>query len=216
MSNLFEVNKVLDNNDSPYAVLLDLGHGQNTKGKRSPVWEDGSQLLEWEYNRRIGKHLVNMLIENRINFIVISPESIDIPLKVRVQRANDFAKANKRFKTFFISLHGNADPSGKGHGIEVWTSVGQTKSDLIATIFMKQVDKFMKDWSVRRDFSDGDADKEAQFYVLKHTSMPAILPEMGFYSNEKECKKMMDINTHHLFAKTLLKTILETIKSGIL
>lgn len=216
MKHLFEITKVLDNADSPYVALLDFGHGDNTPGKRSPVWEDGTQLLEWEFNRKVGKQLVNMLIEARLNFFVVSPESNDIPLATRVKRANDFARAHKNFKTMFISLHGNADPSGKGHGIEVWTSVGQTKSDLIADIYMEKVKRYMPDWATRRDFSDGDADKEAHFYVLKHTSMPAILPEMGFYSNEEECKRMMDINVQHQFAKVIHRTITSTIKADIL
>lgn len=29
-----------------FHILLDNGHGEDTKGKRSPVWKDGSQLLE--------------------------------------------------------------------------------------------------------------------------------------------------------------------------
>lgn len=27
-------------------VVLDNGHGNNTPGKRSPVWDDGTQLYE--------------------------------------------------------------------------------------------------------------------------------------------------------------------------
>ena len=34
---------------------------------------------------------------------------------------------------------------------------------------------------MRKDTSDGDPDKEANFYVLVHTSMPAILSENFFY-----------------------------------
>ena len=36
-------------------VILDNGHGEETAGKRSPVWGDGSQLFEWEFNRDIGR-----------------------------------------------------------------------------------------------------------------------------------------------------------------
>ena len=32
-------------------ILLDNGHGYDTPGKRSPIWPDGSQLFEWEFNR---------------------------------------------------------------------------------------------------------------------------------------------------------------------
>ena len=34
-------------------ILLDNGHGYDTPGKRSPIWPDGSQLFEWEFNRDI-------------------------------------------------------------------------------------------------------------------------------------------------------------------
>ena len=34
-------------------IILDNGHGKETKGKRSPKWDDGTQLFEWEFNRAI-------------------------------------------------------------------------------------------------------------------------------------------------------------------
>ena len=33
---------------------------------------------------------------------------------------------------------------------------------------------------MRKDHTDGDPDKESQFYVLKNTSCPAVLLEFGF------------------------------------
>ena len=34
-------------------IILDNGHGQETKGKQSPLWPDNTQFLEWEYNRKV-------------------------------------------------------------------------------------------------------------------------------------------------------------------
>ena len=31
-------------------ILIDNGHGRATAGKRSPVWPDGKQLFEYEFN----------------------------------------------------------------------------------------------------------------------------------------------------------------------
>ena len=42
-------------------IIIDNGHGIDTKGKRSPVWPDGSQLLEWEFNRDIANRLKEQL-----------------------------------------------------------------------------------------------------------------------------------------------------------
>ena len=40
-------------------VILDNGHGKETSGKRSPIWSDGSQLFEWEFNRDIVQRISN-------------------------------------------------------------------------------------------------------------------------------------------------------------
>jgi len=39
---------------------------------------------------------------------------------------------------------------------------------------------------MRADFSDGDYDIEEGFYILRHTTMPAVLTENGFFTNEQE------------------------------
>ena len=33
-------------------VILDNGHGIDTPGKRSPIWEGNTQLFEWDFNRK--------------------------------------------------------------------------------------------------------------------------------------------------------------------
>ena len=43
-------------------VILDPGHGFDTPGKRSPVWSDGTQLLEWEFSRDVVRRIERRLI----------------------------------------------------------------------------------------------------------------------------------------------------------
>lgn len=47
--------------------------------------------------------------------------------------------------------------------------------------------KYLKGWKIRADVSDGDLDKEENFYILKNTACPAILTENLFMDNEKDC-----------------------------
>ena len=47
-------------------IILDNGHGNNTPGKRSPKWEDGTQLFEYEFNRDIVKRISAMLAKDTI------------------------------------------------------------------------------------------------------------------------------------------------------
>lgn len=56
-------------------VLLDNGHGgivngeYQTTGKRSPIWDDGSQLFEGEFNRAIVNRIIERLTSLNINYV---------------------------------------------------------------------------------------------------------------------------------------------------
>lgn len=117
-------------------VLLDNGHGKETAGKRSPVWSDGSQLFEWEFNRDIVRRISEKLEADGIPYRILVPEETDISLTERARRANEIAKENNG-KAYVLSIHANA---GGGTGWEVYTSPGQTPSDAIATVFLRKRD----------------------------------------------------------------------------
>lgn len=170
-------------------VLLDNGHGKDTAGKRSPVWSDGSQLFEWEFNRDIVRRIAERLQADGIPYRILVPEGNDISLTERAKRANEYAKEFNG-KAYVLSIHANA---GGGTGWEVYTSPGQTPSDAIATVFFEEAGReFAPDgWRMRSDYSDGDPDKEAQFYILTKTTCPAVLTENFFMDTEKDCRFIM-------------------------
>lgn len=170
-------------------VLLDNGHGKETAGKRSPVWSDGSQLFEWEFNRDIVRRIVEKLEADGIPYRVLVPEETDISLTERVRRANEIAKENNG-KAYVLSIHANA---GGGTGWEVYTSPGQTPSDAIATVFFEEAGRELvpDGWRMRSDYSDSDPDKEANFAILTKTTCPAILTENFFMDTEKDCRFIM-------------------------
>lgn len=170
-------------------VLLDNGHGKNTAGKRSPKWEDGTQLFEYEFNRDIVERIAKKLGDEEIEYKILVPEITDISLSERCRRANHiYDKLDG--KCFLISIHANA---GGGTGWECWTSKGQTASDEMAEMFFLEATKeFVPGWKMRSEISDGDHDKESQFYILKHTKCPAILTENFFMDTEKDCRLIMN------------------------
>ena len=171
-------------------VLLDNGHGglingvYQTPGKRSPVWSNDTQVFEGEFNRAIVNGVIEQLTSLKIPYVNIAPEYEDTSLAERVKRANRYAGSD----CFLVSVHSNA---GGGAGCEVFTSKGQTKSDAIATIFVQKYRQVFPNEVLRTDYSDGDPDKESDFYMLTKTKMPAILTENFFMDNERECREFL-------------------------
>lgn len=171
-------------------ILLDAGHGgiingqYQTAGKRSPIWDDGSQLFEGEFNRWIVNRLAEKLSIRSIPYVLICPEQKDLTLRTRVKRANQYADQN----CFYLSIHANA---GGGSGFEVYTSEGTTESDRIANFFAEEFKRAFPDRPLRADLRDGDYDKDKNFYVVRNTIMPAVLTENLFMDNEFECRNIL-------------------------
>lgn len=85
----------------------------------------------------------------------------------------------------FVSIHCNAAENTEARGFEVFTTRGNTGADAIATNLYNRVrNEFSNGLKPRHDWSDGDPDREANFYVLAHTVMPAVLFELGFITND--------------------------------
>ena len=172
-------------------VILDNGHGIDTPGKRSPIWSNNTQLFEWKFNRNIVDYIIQYLQVANISYVKLVEETQDISLKDRVDRINSIFKEYKdKYKIYLISVHGNAaDNAPTANGIEVFTSIGETKSDIIAEIVYEKLKNL--GWKMRPNRSNKGG-KEENFYILKNSHCPAILTENGFYTNEEECKKMLD------------------------
>lgn len=188
-------------------ILLDNGHGKETPGKCSPVWADGSRLFEWEFNRDIVHRISKMLDVERIEYRILVPETNDVSLSERCRRANEIHAKYK--DTLLISIHANA---GGGTGWECYTSVGKTKSDLCAIVICDEAKKAFPNEKMRFDYSDGDPDKESQFYILKNTNCPAVLTENFFMDTERDCRLIMSNEGRERIAKihvSAIKRIIE-------
>lgn len=65
----------------------------------------------------------------------------------------------------------------------------------------------MPDLHGRSDLDDGDVDKERQFYVLRHTTAPAVLLELDFISNDERAAWLVQRSNQETLAKELADAI---------
>ena len=160
-------------------VAIDDGHGMDTAGKRTPKFPDGSFMRENEFNREVAELLKIKLEELGIETIMTAPGDTDIPLRQRTAAANE-AKAD-----LFVSIHANAYKGvwGNHGGIETYHYYNSVKGKKAAQIIHKHLIKGtqLKDRGI----------KEAGFYVLKYTWMPAVLVECGFMDSLVDVKYLL-------------------------
>lgn len=185
---------------SKYLYLLDPGHGglinnvYQTTGKRSPLFDDKKTILyEGVNNRDNAVRIITLLMNNGFDCKDIVNSNEDVPLAKRVQIANELEKTRK---CVYISIHSDAMGDGTtwqpASGLSVYTSIGQTKSDIFAALAIDGLqEQFLNTVKWRTDETDKDEDKEENFYVLKNTTSPAILMELGFHTNKEEALHML-------------------------
>lgn len=186
-------------------LLLDNGHGNNTAGK---CWTIGGvTFYEWECNRDIIRRVCEQLDIESIPYHIIVPEDYDVSLKERCRRANAICAKYGKDNCLFISAHSNASVNHDAHGISIWTSKGQTKSDKYAEEWWYEGQNEFVHSRMMKDMSDGDHDFESNFYVLKHTVCAAVLIEAFFYDNKKDFYYLLSEEGREQIAKWYVNSI---------
>lgn len=194
-------------------VAIDAGHGGVTNGKYTTApakqffhgglsFHNGGWFYEGVSNRAICDKLCGMLAKDGIRHIKCYHSFLDTSLQSRVNIAN------RAGASLFISNHSNASQTHQARGWEVFTTRGKTKSDEFATALAEQMKKdFGNEIRYRFDFTDGDPDKESDFFVLRRTAMPSILVENFFFDNRDDAQYLFRADVIEGIAETQLRTI---------
>lgn len=160
-------------------ICIDPGHGGRDPGAIGPTG-----LREKEVTLAIAK-LVEKLLQpvgavrlTRDKDVALGPEQRS-DLNERIRISNQFEA------DCFVSIHADSCNNPSAHGFSVYTTQGKTQADKLANCLIASLKAHLS-LTLRADMSDGDADKEAGFAVLRGTIAPACLVELAFISNPAE------------------------------
>ncbi|MGL5149808.1 MAG: N-acetylmuramoyl-L-alanine amidase [Clostridium sp.] len=147
-------------------LAIDIGHNNVVdRGAVGIKYED-------ELNYQVGNRLLERLGGTNIKVIRCTPEK---PTSLKNSLSQRCAKANQGGADLFISIHHNACPGG--YGCEGLCIPGGIAEEALKEI-LKEISKLglrnrgIKD---RRDL-----------YVIRNTSMPALVVECAFVDSEKD------------------------------
>jgi N-acetylmuramoyl-L-alanine amidase len=152
-------------------IIIDPGHGGRDPGAC------GNGLQEKELNLKIGLALKKLLQDDNLSAGLTRGDDSFKSLNQRCELANNSNAG------LFLSVHLNAAEDGEAQGMEVFHfPAGERGQKLAFAVYRELLSLGRK----------GRGVKAANYFVLKHTRMPACLIECGFITNPDEAEWLED------------------------
>src|SRR6059058_3523580 len=150
---------------APITVVIDAGHGGHDRGGIP-----GQRIAEKEMTLDVAQRLRNVLAASGYHVIMTRDSDVFVPLPTRVAIANSYRNA------IFVCIHFNATQRRGAGGIETYF-YSRDSLPLASAIHS---------YVVGGAPSSNRGVRRRGFYVLRKTSIPAVLVECGFLTNPTE------------------------------
>ena len=181
-------------------VVVDAGHG----GKDQGAEKNG--VMEKKLNIDIAKRLGKLLERYNINVVYTRQDDEYIDLWSRANIANGLNA------TLFVSIHNNIMPDDTSyHGTETLycdDAPGQQKP-MTGKIFAQNIQKQLVD---DLGMKDNGIIERPNLAVLKFTSMPAVIVEVGYMSNKTDRNKLCSKEFRQKSAQAMCTAIIRTLE----
>lgn len=150
---------------SPITVVIDAGHGGHDRGGIP-----GQRIAEKDMTLDVALRLRNVLSANGIPVVMTRSSDVFVPLGGRVAIANSYRNA------VFVCIHFNATGRSGASGIETYFYSRDSLPLASAIHYYVTGGAPSANRGVRR----------RGYYVLRKTTIPAVLVECGFLTNPTE------------------------------
>lgn len=177
-------------------IAILMGHGIDKEGAvdgkfDDEIYEDKIYTRESVYVRNVGLKLAAKLIDQH-EILLVRPNDKYVTLKERVRQANNWGA------DILISLHTNASVNNRAEGIETIYYPTSTNGKRLALDVQNRLIQ-------RSKAVDRGIKPRSNLFVLRASSMPSILIELGFITNPYEEERMH--NRH--YKNKLIQGIIE-------
>ena len=179
-------------------IYIDQGHNPSPPNTGA----EGNGLREQDISYEVGVRLAELLRQNGNFDVRLSRPSRQTQLgnsnasslRVRVDEANSWGA------DYFVSIHTNASVEKSANGTEVLVYSQPSTSSALAEDILRELTEIT-------GLASRGVKSRPGLYVLRKTTMPAVLVELGFISNPSDAQKMRD--NPSLFARGIYQGILD-------
>lgn len=160
-----------------HALVLDAGHGGSDTGAVGP---DG--ITEASVTLAVTRDVRDILQQSGARVVMTRDADVDVYGPYASDRQELQARVNVGAYSpgaeLFVSIHCNAFSNPGAHGMETYYYPKTEADERLATLLNEELA------AAGGLFNRGV--KQANFYVMKHSAMPASLIELGFITNPEE------------------------------
>lgn len=179
-------------------VFLNPGHSKNAKPDAGCVYNG---IKEAEICSILASKIYSALIKQNINVVMYQQDGDDLTSNQQLNKVPTMANNSKA--DIFVSIHMNGFSNESAEGAEVLYAKNSTNGKKLANAIQNEMIKPYSNYQFKnRGLKE---ENPSDFLVLRATSMPAVIVEVGFISNKDEAN----------FIKSNLDKIADRICLGI-
>ncbi len=158
-------------------VYLDPGHGGTDPGAEyKDIYEKNINLsITLKLQKELGKLGAIVYLTRDGDYDLSVPNTINRKRSDLSRRSNII---NNSLCDLFLSIHLNAESSGKWRGPQIFYDDALAENKKIAELFQKELNKNLKGDREMKEVSD--------LYLQKRIKRPGVLVEVGFLSNASD------------------------------
>ena len=167
-------------------VVIDAGHGGHDRGGIP-----GQRVAEKTMTLDVAKRLQSVLNANGYRTVMTRESDVFVPLATRVAMANAYGNA------IFVCIHFNSARRSGASGIETYFYSSESLPLASAIHYCLSHAAPSSNRGVRR----------RGYYVLRRTTVPAVLVECGFLTNPTEAQYAQSGNYRQMLAEQIARGI---------
>ena len=190
-------------------IILDAGHGGEDCGAIgvSGVYEkDLNLLIAFEIGRILEEKGL-AVIYTRTDDKLLYKEEENIKGIRKISDLKNRCKIALNYPDgIFVSIHMNSFSQSKYSGLQVYYSVNNSGSKILADKIQESVRGSLQTTNDRKIKSG------TGLYLMDNINNPAVLIECGFLTNESECKKLSEKEYQNQLSFAIVCGIIEYIK----
>jgi N-acetylmuramoyl-L-alanine amidase len=169
-------------------VVIDAGHGGFDRGGiRANIIPEKGVALD------VARRLRTYLADAGLRTIMTRSQDTFVTLDRRV------AIANGQRRAIFVSIHFNSAPRRGADGIE--TFYGSPRAKKLASLIQR--------YAMKTTSGENRGIKQARFYVLRRSRIPAVLIECGFLTNPQDARRASRPAWRDQLARQIARAIIE-------